>query len=205
MTGILKRLLLIIVLAAAPSAVFARTILIFGDSLSASYGITQDRSWVALLDKRLRDSGYGYTVANASISGETTTGGVNRIRGALKAHEPEIVVIELGANDGLRGHDIEAMKRNLETIIDVSRRAKAKVLLVGMRLPPNYGMSYTEKFQRAYSDVARAKKVALVPFLLEGFAEDPRFFQPDRVHPTADAQALMLDTVWQGLKGLLRR
>ena len=114
-------------------------------------------------------------------------------------------MLELGANDGLRGQSIDLIKRNLEKMIDASREAKADVLLVGMRLPPNYGMSYTEKFQQAYADLARSKKAALVPFLFEGFAEDTRFFQADRVHPTSDAQSTMLDTVWKGLKPLLRR
>jgi acyl-CoA thioesterase I len=201
----LIRFALILALAAAPAAVSARTILVFGDSLSAGYGLSQAQSWPSLLEKRLREEGFNYKVANASISGETTTGGASRIEGALKAHQPEIVVLELGANDGLRGQSIDVIRRNLETMIDASRRAKADVLLVGMRLPPNYGTAYTEKFQRAYSDLARAKKTALVPFLFEGFAEDARFFQPDRVHPTSEAQSAMLDTVWKGLKPLLRQ
>jgi acyl-CoA thioesterase-1 len=191
--------------ALTPSVASARTILVFGDSLSAAYGLAQHLGWPALLEKRLRDEGYDYRVANASISGETTTGGASRIAGALKAHKPDIVVLELGANDGLRGQSVEVMKRNLEEMIDASRKAKAEVLLVGMRLPPNYGTAYTEKFQRAYADAAKAKKVALVPFLFEGFAEDPKFFLPDRVHPTAEAQTLMLEVVWKGLKPLLRK
>ena len=189
----------------APSVASARTVLVFGDSLSAAYGLSQDRGWPHLLEKRLREEGYDYRVANASISGETTTGGAGRIAGALKAHQPDIVVLELGANDGLRGQSIDVMKRNLEAMIDASRRAKAEVLLVGMRLPPNYGTTYTEKFQQVYADLARSKNVALVPFLFEGFAEDARYFQTDRVHPTSEAQALMLETVWKGLKPLLGR
>ena len=183
----------------------AGTILVFGDSLSAAYGLSQQQGWAHLLEKRLRDEGFDYRVANASISGETTTGGASRIEGALKAHKPDIVVLELGANDGLRGQSVDVMKRNLEEMIDAGRKAKAEVLLVGMRLPPNYGTVYTEKFQRAYADAAKAKKVAFVPFLFEGFGEDPKFFLPDRVHPTAEAQALMLDVVWKGLKPLLRK
>jgi acyl-CoA thioesterase-1 len=201
----LTRFALILALALAPAAASARTILVFGDSLSAGYGLAQAQSWPTLLEKRLRDEGFDYKVANASISGETTTGGANRIEGALKAHHPEIVVLELGANDGLRGQSIDVMKRNLEAMIEASRRVKADVLLVGMRLPPNYGMAYTEKFQQLYSDLARTKKAALVPFLFEGFAEDARFFQSDRVHPTSEAQSAMLDTIWKGLKPLLRR
>jgi acyl-CoA thioesterase-1 len=191
--------------ALTPSAAFAATILVFGDSLSAAYGLAQQQGWASLLEKRLRDEGYDYRVANASISGETTTGGASRIEGALKAHKPDVVVLELGANDGLRGQSADVMKRNLGGMIDASRKAKAEVLLVGMRLPPNYGPAYTEKFHRTYADLAKEKKTALVPFLFEGFGEDPKFFQSDRVHPTREAQALMLDVVWKGLKPLLRR
>ena len=189
----------------APTHASAATILVFGDSLSAAYGLAQTAGWPSLLEKRLRDEGYDYRVANASLSGETTTGGAARIEGALKAHKPAIVVLELGANDGLRGQSIDLMKRNLENMIDASRRAKAEVLLVGMRLPPNYGPAYVEKFHRTYYDVAKSKRTSLVPFLFEGFAEDARFFQTDRVHPTSEAQALMLDVVWKGLKPMLKK
>jgi acyl-CoA thioesterase-1 len=201
----LSRFILILALALASAAASAGTILVFGDSLSAGYGLPQQQGWTSLLEKRLRAEDLDYRVANASVSGETTIGGAARIGAALKAHKPDIVVIELGANDGLRGQSIDVMRRNLETIIDASRQAKAQVLLVGMRLPPNYGTAYTEKFQRTFVDLSRSKKTALVPFLFEGFAEDARYFQSDRVHPTAEAQALMLDTVWTGLKPLLRR
>jgi acyl-CoA thioesterase-1 len=205
----LSRLLFLLTLAVAPavapSAAYAGTILVFGDSLSAAYGLAQTQGWVSLLEKRLRDEGFNYRVANASISGETTTGGAGRIEGALKAHRPDIVVLELGANDGLRGQGLDVMKRNLETMIDASRAAKADVLLVGMRLPPNYGTAYTEKFRQAYADLARSKKIALVPFLFEGLSDDARFFQADRVHPTSEGQTVMLETIWKGLQPLLRR
>jgi acyl-CoA thioesterase-1 len=201
----LSRFILILALALASATASAGTILVFGDSLSAGYGLPQQQGWTSLLEKRLRAEDLDYRVANASVSGETTIGGAARIGAALKAHKPDIVVIELGANDGLRGQSIDVMRRNLETIIDASRQAKAQVLLVGMRLPPNYGTAYTEKFQRTFVDLSRSKKTALVPFLFEGFAEDARYFQSDRVHPTAEAQALMLDTIWTGLKPLLRR
>lgn len=158
-----------------------------------------------LLETRLRDERLDYQVANASVSGETTSGGARRITDALKQHQPDIVVIELGANDGLRGQNLDIMRQNLESMVDASRKARARVLLVGMRLPPNYGMGYTEKFQQTFAEVARAKKTALVPFLFEGFGEDARYFQSDRVHPTSEAQSLMLDTVWKGLKPLLKR
>lgn len=181
----------------------ARTILVFGDSLSAGYGLPQEKSWPRLLEARLRKERLDYTVANASVTGETTAGGARRIAEALKTHQPAIVVIELGANDGLRGQNLNVMRQNLEMMIDASRKAKAEVLLVGMRLPPNYGTAYTEKFQQTYADVARQRKTAFVPFLFEGFGEELRYFQADRVHPTSEAQALMLDTVWKGLKPLL--
>jgi acyl-CoA thioesterase-1 len=199
------RVLSFLILAAAPSFAAASTILVFGDSLSAAYGVPQDRGWTKLLEKRLRDEGYDYRVANASVSGETTSGGTGRLESALQTHRPDVVVIELGANDGLRGQSLDLMRRNLEHMIDASRRAKAQVLLVGMRLPPNYGTAYTEKFQETYADLARSKKTAFVPFLFEGFAENGRYFQADRLHPTSEAQAMMLDTVWKGLKPLLRR
>ena len=192
-------------LAAAPYLASAATILVFGDSLSAAYGLPQEHGWPSLLEKRLQGEGYGYRVANASISGETTAGGASRLENALQTHRPDIVVIELGANDGLRGQSLDLMRRNLERMIDASRRAKAEVLLVGMRLPPNYGMAYTEKFRQTYVELSREKKTAFVPFLFEGFGENARYFQSDRLHPTSEGQALMLDTVWKGLRPLLRR
>jgi len=201
----LLRILFTSVLVAISTAASAGTILVFGDSLSAGYGLPQDKGWVHLLETRLRDERLNYTVANASVSGETSAGGVRRIPDALKQHQPDIVVIELGATDGLRGQNLDVMRQNLEAMIDASRKASAQVLLVGMRLPPNYGMSYTEKFRQAFADIARAKKTAFVPFLFEGFGEDGRYFQADRVHPTSEAQALMLDTIWTGLKPLLNR
>jgi len=203
--AMLLRILFTSVLVAISTAASAGTILVFGDSLSAGYGLPQDKGWVHLLATRLRDERLNYTVANASVSGETTAGGVRRIPDALRQHQPDIVVIELGANDGLRGQNLDVMRQNLEVMIDASRKARAQVLLVGMRLPPNYGMSYTEKFRQTFADIARAKKTAFVPFLFEGFGEDGRYFQADRVHPTSEAQALMLDTIWTGLKPLLNR
>ena len=202
---IFARILGVLALAAAPTLASGATILISGDILSAGNGLSQDPSWPSLLKRRLREEKLDYRDVNASVSGETTSGGASRIEGTLKTHRPSIVVLELGANDGLRGQSIEIMRRNLETMIDASRRAGAQVLLVGMRLPPNYGMAYTEKFQQMYSELARTKKTAFVPFLFEGFAEEARYFQADRVHPTSEAQLLMLETVWKGLKPLLRK
>lgn len=200
-----SRLVGFLVLAFTPGIAFAATIVVFGDSLSAGYGLPQDRAWPSLLEKRLRDDRLPHRVVNASISGETTSGGLSRIEGVLKTHRPDIIIIELGANDGLRGQSLELMRRNLETMVEASRRAKATVLLVGMRLPPNYGTAYTQKFHQTFADVARSKGTALVPFLLEGFADNGDYFQSDRVHPTLEAQALMLENVWQGLKPLLKR
>lgn len=187
--------------AAAPAA----TVLVFGDSLSAGYGLQPGQGWVSLLARRLQAEKLDYKVANASISGETTLGGRNRIESALKTHRPSIVVIELGANDGLRGGSPVAMRANLEAIVDASLRARARVLLVGMRLPPNYGTDYAEKFQRTFGEVAKRKKLPPPPFLFEGFAENRDYFQADGIHPAAAAQAMMVDTVWKSLRPLLKR
>lgn len=190
---------------ALPAAAPAATILVYGDSLSAGYGLPREQGWVSLLGQRLRAEKFDYRVVNASISGETTSGGRSRINGALKTHRPALVIVELGANDGLRGISLDAMRANLEAIVDASLSSKATVLLVGIRLPPNFGMEYTSKFQQVYSDVARSRKLRRVPFLLDGFGEKPEFFQPDGIHPAAAAQPLMLDTVWKELKPLLKR
>jgi acyl-CoA thioesterase-1 len=199
------RIILFCWLALAPLMAPAATVLVYGDSLSAAYGLPQELSWPQLLARRLGDQGYDYKVANASISGETTLGGATRIDEALKKYRPDAIVLALGANDGLRGQSLDAMRRNLEAMIDAARRERAQVLLVGMRLPPNYGMSYAEKFQRTFAEVAKAKRVPLVPFLLEGFGEDRALFQGDGLHPTAQAQPRILDTVWPGLRPLLKR
>jgi acyl-CoA thioesterase-1 len=183
----------------------AATILVYGDSLSAGYGLAADKAWPSLLGERLRKDYSDYKVANASISGETTLGGRNRIAGALEQHRPAVVILALGANDGLRGASLDTMRANLETIVDASRKSGARVLLVGMRLPPNYGRDYTEKFQRVFSEVAKSRKTPLVPFLLDGFAEKGTYFLQDGLHPTAEAQPLILDTVWKELKPLLKR
>jgi len=186
---------------AAPAAV----VLIFGDSLSAGYGLPRGADWVELLQQRITREKYDYTIANASLSGETTAGGRNRIAAALTRHQPEIVVLALGANDGLRGSSIEAMRSNLTAIIAESRKHGAKTLLVGMQLPPNYGTDYVQKFRDAYPALAHSQRVALVPFLLDGFAENRSAFLPDGVHPAASAQPQILDTVWKALQPLLTR
>ncbi len=185
-------------------AAFAATILVYGDSLSAGYGVTRHSDWAHLLQLRLSEKKTDYTVVNASISGETTLGGVNRIKDALRTHRPAITIVALGANDGLRGSDLNVMRSNLERIIDAARGAKSQVILVGMRIPPNYGPQYTEKFSATFRDVAKAKRVPLVPFLLEGFADKRELFQADNLHPTAEAQAMMLETVWKTLAPVIK-
>ena len=191
------------VLASAP-ACFAKTILVFGDSLSSAYGIAVSRGWVALLEERLKRERHDYSVVNASISGETTSGGLARLKPLLEKHKPQIVILELGANDGLRGLVVNDMAKNLAAMIEQSEKAGARVLLVGMKLPPNYGPEYTQAFEAMFGDLAKRYKTALVPFLLEGFAEKPDLFQPDRIHPTEAAQPLILERVWKGLRSLLK-
>jgi acyl-CoA thioesterase-1 len=190
------------------SAAFAaggKTVLVYGDSLSAAYGIPERRGWVALLEERLKRERPDYSVANASISGETTAGGLARIAGVLERHKPAVVILELGANDGLRGLPVAEMKKNLSSIIQQSQKAGARVLLVGMRLPPNYGEDYTKAFERAYTDLARSHHTALLPFLLEGFGDKAELFQADRIHPIAAAQPDVLKNVWKPLAPLLRK
>jgi len=179
-------------------------ILVFGDSLSAGYGLPQGRGWVDLLQNKLDAEKFDYRVVNASISGETTLGGRNRLPAALKQHRPDVVVLELGSNDGLRGQPLEAMRDNLVAMIQASRRAGSRVLVVGMRIPPNYGPDYTRKFHATFETVARLERAALVPFLLDGFAEKRELFQEDGIHPNQQAQARMLDSVWKALRPMLR-
>lgn len=197
--------MLVCALAAPAAALSAATILVYGDSLSAGYGLPREQGWVHLLEQRLRAEKLDYKVVNASISGETTLGGRNRIDATLRAHRPNIVILELGANDGLRGASPETIRGNLEAISDVCRRAQARVLLVGLRLPPNYGQPYAEKFQGVFREVSRSRKLPLVPFLLDGFSDNRDLFQADGIHPSAAAQPLMLDNVWKELRPLLKR
>lgn len=182
----------------------APTLLVFGDSLSAGYGLTPGSGWVNLLEQRMKSAGYAYRIVNASVSGETTAGGATRIEAALREHRPAIIVIELGGNDGLRGLPIEQMRKNLAAIIETSERRGAEPILLGMRLPPNYGTSYTTKFQDMYSGLARRYKIPLVPFLLGRIATRADYFQLDMVHPTAAAQGLILEEVWTHLEPVLR-
>ena len=199
------RLAAICAIAAACSgaASAAKTVLVFGDSLSAAYGLPERRGWVALLEERLKRERPDYNVANASISGETTAGGLARIAKVLERHKPAVVIVELGANDGLRGLPVAAMKKNLASIIGQSQKAGATVLLVGMRMPPNYGDDYAKAFERAFAELAKSQRTALLPDLLEGFGEKLEFFQADRIHPTVSAQPAVLKNVWTKLSPLL--
>ena len=181
-------------------ALAAPTILVFGDSLSAAYGIPRESGWVSLLQRHLPR----HSVVNASVSGETTAGGLTRLPQVLAAHRPNITIIELGANDGLRGLPMQQTARNLEAMIDLAKKHGSQVLLVGMRLPPNYGPAYTHKFQAVFAQVAKARKVRLVPFLLDGVADRRDRFQADGLHPDAGAQPQLMDNVWRELKPMLK-
>jgi acyl-CoA thioesterase-1 len=187
------------------AAAQASPILVFGDSLSAGYGLRPDEGWVPLLQKRLQAQGYAAEVINASVSGETSAGGAQRLPRALELHKPGIVILELGANDGLRGLPIAAIRANLDKMIRTIQAVGARPLLVGMRLPPNYGPRYTADFYRMYGDLAHQELVPLVPFLLEAVALKPDLMQPDGLHPNARAASLVLNTVWPRLSPLLRQ
>jgi acyl-CoA thioesterase-1 len=200
----LLRALLIIGLMIPGLLCAAPVILVFGDSLSAAYGIPRDAGWVSLLDQRLVKEKFDYQIVNASISGETTAGGLSRINAALTEHRPAVVILELGANDGLRGLPLANMSNNLDKIITACQRKKARVLLIGMRLPPNYGMRYTQKFQDTYAALAKQHKLPLVPFLLAG-VEDEKYYQADRLHPTAEAQPQILNAIWAALHPMLKQ
>jgi acyl-CoA thioesterase-1 len=201
-----KRLFAIFVLivASASAQAEAPVILVFGDSISAGYGLARvELGWVELLKTRLSTEGYGYQVVNASVSGETTAGGLARLPRALELHHPKIVILELGGNDGLRALPIAQMRANLTQMVDLATAAGAKVLLLGMRMPPNYGPEYTGQFALVFSDLARAKKVPWVPFLLTDIALSSTLLQGDDIHPNAAGQPVLLENVWPTLKPLL--
>lgn len=180
-----------------------KVVLVLGDSLSAGYGLPTGQGWVDLLARRLAKEAPGWRVVNASISGETTLGGLTRLPPLLERHRPDVVVVELGANDGLRGMEIAQARTNLERIVSAGKAAGAQHVVIGMRIPPNYGPRYTEQFHGMFGEVARATGSVHVPFLFEGFAQDRKMFQDDGIHPLPSAQPLMLDTVWKGLAPLL--
>jgi acyl-CoA thioesterase-1 len=182
----------------------AKNLLVVGDSLSAEYGLAAGTGWVALLDDKLRQQKMDVHIVNASVSGETTSGGRTRLPALLKKHQPDIVVIELGANDGLRGLPVAAAEANLRAMIEQSRAAGAKVLLVGMRMPPNYGRDYADKFYAMFGSLSREEKTPLAPFMLEGVADKTDLFQADRLHPLAKAHPIILGNIWPHLQPLLK-
>ena len=189
----------ILIAGAANAAAAERVLLVVGDSLSAGYNMRLDQAWPSLLQERLQGNGHSYRVVNASITGDTTQGGRARLPRLLANHEPDMVIIELGGNDGLRGLSLEVTRANLSAMIEASIEAGAKVMLTGIMLPPNYGPAYTEKFQAIYPELAGQYGLGLVPFLLEGVALDPDLMMADGIHPTATAQPRLLDNIWSVL------
>ncbi|MDE1184370.1 arylesterase [Paraburkholderia sp.] len=179
-------------------------IVVLGDSISAEYGLKRDSGWVALMRTRLANERFDYSVANASISGDTTSGGLARLPALMQRLKPAVVIVELGANDALRGVPLATTQDNLRTIVEQAQHGHAKVVLVGMYVPPNYGPDYTQKFHGVYVDLSRQFSTSLVPFLLAGIENKPDMFQPDQIHPTEQAQPVLLDNVWPTLKPLLR-
>ena len=187
------------------AAASERTLLVFGDSLSAAYGLRTDQGWVTLLQQRLQAQGYGYRVVNASVSGETTEGGRNRLARALMQHQPELVILELGGNDGLRGLPVKDIRANMAQMIVAIRKSGAKQLLVGIQIPPNYGPQYAWAFAGMYGALAKEQNVPLVPFLLDGVALNMQLMQADGIHANAQGQPRLLENVWTHLQPMLRR
>ncbi len=179
--------------------------MVFGDSLSSAYNLAPEQGWVHLLEQRASGAQPPWRVVNASVSGETTSGGLRRLPEDLKRHRPAVVVIELGANDALRGQPVALMRSNLEKMIRLVRNARAEPVLVGMMIPPNYGIDYAAQFREMYADLAKRLHVPLMPFLLEGFAEKPDMFQADQMHPTAAAQPGIAERVWAAIEPVLRK
>jgi acyl-CoA thioesterase-1 len=201
---LLAGLLMLVALGAAPTSVAAGVIAVLGDSLTAGFGVAKDEAFPALLQARLQREGYDYRVVNAGVSGDTSAGGLRRVDWILKA-KPDLVVVALGGNDGLRGQSPAALRVNLESIITRLRGAGAQVLLAGMRMPPNYGAEYTKEFAAVFPEVARRTGVAFMPFLLDGVAAQPRLLQPDGIHPSAAGHQIIADRLWPHLRPLLRR
>ncbi len=179
-------------------------LLVFGDSLSAAYRMDQQDGWVALLQQRLDEQDLSMQVVNGSVSGETTAGGLARLPAMLEAHQPDIVILELGGNDGLRGLPVTSIRQNLELMIQMSQQTGAEVILAGIQIPPNYGPRYTGPFYAQYEELANQYDLVLIPFLLDGIAEQPALMQDDGIHPTAEAQPMIVDIVWPVLQDLLR-
>lgn len=180
-------------------------ILVFGDSLSAGYGLAQHQGWVSLLEKKIDTEHYPYTVINASISGETTSGGLSRFASTLAKTRPSIVILELGANDGLRGLPVKNMANNLQSMVEQSKKAGAKILLLGMKIPPNYGPKYSQSFSETYTQLSKDQKVSLVPFMLENVAAKRELIQDDGLHPNLHGQPIILENIWPSLKPLLKK
>jgi acyl-CoA thioesterase-1 len=197
--------LFVLVFTIAPLARAEQVLLVFGDSLSAAYGIPASQGWVALLGERIARAKLPWRVVNASVSGETTSGGLRRLPEDLRRHKPDAVLIALGPNDALRGQPVANARANLEHMIADVRKARAEPVLVGFMIPPNYGIDYAREFREMYAQLAKKHKLALVPFLLEGFADQRDLFQPDQLHPTAAAQPRILDNVWPVLQPVLKR
>lgn len=197
------RLLLCICLTLPATAAAEDTLLVFGDSLSAAYGIAEEDGWVSLLEEKLAETHPEWEVRNASVSGETTGGGLRRINKALESHDPEIVILQLGGNDGLRGKDPQTMRQNLATMIERSQDAGANVLLIGIEIPPNYGKQYTTAFRQQYQQLANNHDINFLPFLLEDIYNRNGMMQSDGIHPTAEAQPLVLENVWEELEPML--
>ena len=202
-TWFLTLILLVTLGCQADTADSDQTILIIGDSLSAGYGLEQDQSWVNLLQNRLSAEGYGHRVVNASISGDTTGGGLRRLPRALEQHGPDIVIIELGGNDGLQGKPVALIRSNLEKMIGLSQALDTRIILTGILMPPNYGEKYTNEFGSIYAGLADQYDTALVPFFMKNVALDPGKMQPDQIHPNAAGQPILLDNVWPVLSDLL--
>jgi len=196
----------LLLLAASASAYSApKTVLVLGDSLSAEYGLARGTGWVALLDKKLKAQKIDAAIVNASISGETTSGGLTRLPALLTRYKPEVVVIELGANDGLRGLPVAAAEANLRSMVTLAQQQQARVMLVGMRMPPNYGRAYTDRFFGMYKAVSTELKAPLVPFMLDGVAQEASMFQPDRLHPLASAHPTILANIWPTFSALIKQ
>jgi acyl-CoA thioesterase-1 len=191
--------------AGAASAQAEPVLLVVGDSISAGYGLASGKGWVALLTERMQAQGYRYAVINASISGDTTAGARSRLPALLAQHKPAVVIVELGGNDALRGGSLAVTRENLDAIVAAVQAAKARALIIGMELPPNYGPAYVREFNTLFGDVARARHAPIVPAFFAGFGDDLTLFQPDRIHPTAQAQPRLLDAVWPALQPLLRK
>ena len=197
--------ILLLLLMILPLTASANIILIVGDSLSAAYGLPLEQGWVALLQARLDSRDYPYRIVNASISGDTTANARSRLPRALASHEPAVVLLELGGNDGLRGLSLTAMKSNLDAMITSAQQAGSQVLLIGMQLPPNYGPRYTERFQSIYHELAGERNLALLPSLVDGIGTKQNLMQEDGIHPNAVAQPLIVDRVWKELVPLLEQ